>query len=775
MSRPDPKPASYPYSSGGWGSLRAVTHIVSQEHVLLKSKSVLMQQNKPDGFMCVSCSWAKPAHPHAFEFCESGAKATAWDITSKRVAPEFFERHTVSELLTWHDHDLEEAGRLTEPLRYDPSTDRYVPVSWETAFDEIGRELRAIEPDRSVFYASGRASLETSYMFQLFARQYGTNNLPDSSNMCHESTSVGLKEAIGSPVGTILLDDFEKTDLMFFFGQNVGTNSPRMLHQLQDARKRDVPIITFNPLREPGLLRFTNPQSPVDMLTPGSTQISTQYHQVRNGGDAAAVAGICKAVIAADDAALKDSGSRVLDVEFIEAHTTGFEAFAQFVRETSWDDIERISGLTRTALEEAAAEYMKAKAVIIHYGMGITQHRMGVQNVRMLCNLLLLRGNVGKPGAGPSPIRGHSNVQGQRTVGITEKPELAPLDQLAKQFSFEPPRKKGMNTVEAFEAMIRGDVRVVISLGGNLVRSVPDRLRIEPAWQRLRLTVGIATKMNRSHLVHGEISYILPCLSRIEIDRQVAGEQVVSMEDSTTCIHGSRGVAEPASEHLRSEPYIVAGLAKATLGERSTIDWDGWRDDYARVRSEIAKTWPDTFHDMETRMWVPGGFPRPLPARERKWKTKSGKAEFLVPDGLGEDPDMPEAGTDALRLMTLRSDSQFNTTIYGLDDRFRGIKGNRMVVLMNPRDMASRSIHGGDRVTLETIASDGVDRRVENMTVVPYDIPPGSLGGFFPECNPLLPLWHHAKESKVPGAKSIPVRMVLQTVEQGRTSAAMTA
>ncbi len=432
----------YPYASGGWGSLKAVTSILVQEHVGLKDGAVLAKQNKPDGFMCVSCSWAKPADPHVFEFCESGAKATAWDLTSKRMTPEFFQLHTVTELLSWHDHDLEEAGRLTAPMRYDPATDKYVQVEWQQAFDEIGRELNKLEPDSVVFYASGRASLETSYMYQLFARMYGTNNLPDSSNMCHESTSVGLKEAIGVGVGTITLEDFEKTDLMFFFGQNVGTNSPRMLHQLQDARKRGVPIITFNPLREPGLVRFANPQSPLQMLTPDNTQISTQYHQLKTGGDTAAILGICKAVIAADDLAVQQGAPRVVDADFIRDHTTGYEAFANYAREASWEDIENVSGLTRDAIQAAADEYMKANAVIVHYGMGLTQHRLGVQNVRMVCNLLFLRGNVGKPGAGPSPVRGHSNVQGQRTVGITEKPELAPLDKLASQFSFEPPRKK---------------------------------------------------------------------------------------------------------------------------------------------------------------------------------------------------------------------------------------------------------------------------------------------------------------------------------------------
>jgi molybdopterin-dependent oxidoreductase alpha subunit len=754
------KSSHYPFASGGWGSLKAVTTIVTQEKVALKDWPILLKQNKPEGFACVSCSWAKPADPHVFEFCESGAKATAWDTTSKRITPEFFELHTVTQLRAWHDHDLEEAGRLTAPMKYDRATDKYVEISWEQAFEEIGREMRELDPESVVFYTSGRASLETAYMFQLFARMYGCNNLPDSSNMCHESTSVGLKEAIGVGVGTITLDDFEKTDLMFFFGQNVGTNSPRMLHQLQDARKRGVPIITFNPLREPGLVSFANPQSPVQMLTPAETRISTQYHQLKTGGDTAAILGICKAVIEADDAAQANGEPRVLDVAFIEEHTTGFDDFAACARGTAWSEIERISGLPRAALLEAAEEYMRASAVMAHYGMGLTQHRLGVQNVRMICNLLLLRGNIGKPGAGPSPIRGHSNVQGQRTVGVTEKPELAPLDQLAKQFSFEPPRKPGMNTVEAFEAMLEGKVNAVLNLGGNLVRSVPDRSRTEPAWGRLRLTVNVATKLNRSPLVHGEHAYILPCLSRIEIDRQASGEQAVSMEDSTGCMHGSRGVTEPASDKARSEPFIVAGLAKAALGARSTVDWNAWVDDYSIVRNEIAKTYPDIFHDFNERMWQPGGFHRPLPARERVWKTKSGKAGFLAPESLQEDPDLPETTPDALRLMTLRSDSQFNTTIYTLDDRFRGVKGTRMVILMNPADIEKHRLREGQQITLQTLSNDGIDRRLGGLKIKAYDIPEGCIGGYYPECNVLLPLGHYAKESKVPAAKSIPVRII---------------
>ncbi|NYI00222.1 FdhF/YdeP family oxidoreductase [Cupriavidus plantarum] len=753
----------YGHASGGWGSVKAVAEVLTREHAALEGGRVLMRQNKPDGHMCTSCSWAKPKDPHTFEFCENGAKATAWDLTDKRVDPDFFATHTVAELETWHDHDLEEAGRVTSPMRWNAQTDRYEPVSWERAFEEIGRELRAIAPNAAVFYTSGRASLETAYMYQLFARQYGTNNLPDSSNMCHESTSVALTAAIGVGVGTITLDDFEKTDLMFFFGQNVGTNSPRMLHPLQDARRRGVPIITFNPIREPGLVRFVNPQSPAEMLTPGATQISTQYHQVKAGGDLAAITGLCKALLDADALALRDSKPGLLDRAFIAAHTVGFESFAAFVAQTEWADIERESGLTRAALEAAAAEYGKASAVIAHYGMGLTQHRLGVENVRMLTNLLLLRGNIGKPGAGPSPVRGHSNVQGQRTVGITEKPELAPLDKLAAQYGFEPPREKGLDTVGACKGIIGGSVLAVIQLGGNLVRSVPDRFAFEPAWRRLRLTVGITTKLNRSHLVHGTVSYILPCLSRIERDMRGDKPQAVSMEDSTGCMHGSHGIARPAGPDLLSEQQIVAGIARATIGDAGpthSVPWTAWENDYALIREAIAETYPEIFHDFNARMWTPGGFHRPLPARERKWKTKSGRAEFFTPQSLCEDPDVHPIDATTLRLFTLRSDDQFNTTIYSLDDRFRGIKGTRMVVLMNPDDIHRLGLAAGQRVALETVADDGVPRRVDGFEVVAFDLPAGCVAGYFPECNPLVPLWHHAKESHVPAVKSIPVRVV---------------
>jgi len=721
---------------------------------------VLMKQNKPEGFACVSCSWAKPADPHAFEFCENGAKATAWEITDKRATPEFFARHTVTELENWSDLALESAGRLTAPMRYDDKTDKYLPLSWEQAFNEIGAELRAADPDKVVFYASGRASLETSYMYGLMARMYGTNNLPDSSNMCHESTSAALPQSIGVAVGTVGLDDFAATDCILFFGHNTGTNAPRMLHALEGVRKRGAPVITFNPLRERGLVSFVNPQSPLEMLTPARTAISTQYVQIKIGGDTAAVMGMAKWLIENDDAARAARQPRLLDAGFIADHTAGFEEFANAARQADWDDIERQSGVTRAELEQAAQTYAKARACMLMYGMGVTQHREAVRTIHMLTNLLLLRGNIGKPGAGICPIRGHSNVQGQRTVGITEKPELVPKDKLQQQYGFTVPEKKGLNTVEACEEILRQNISAFFMLGGNFVRAIPDHDRMEPAWRQIPLTVQVMTRLNRSSVIHGKRSYLLPCLGRIEIDQQAGGAQAVSVEDSTGRMHGSRGVVKPASAQLLSEVAIVAEVAKRILIPNPKVNWNAWTADYARIRNAIAETYPDIFHDFKERMWTPGGFARPLAARERKWNTPNGKANFITPDSFDEDPDMPADGPDTLRLMTTRGDSQFNTTVYGLDDRFRGVHGTRRVLLMNISDMERLALQDGAFVTAQTVCHDGIARRVPNLRVQAYDIPAGCVMGYFPELNPLIPLSHHAKGSKVPAAKSIPVRLI---------------
>ena len=755
----EPEITPYDGPAGGWGSLKSVEAALAREGRLVEGNAVLLKQNKPNGFMCVSCAWSKPAEPLPFEYCENGAKATAWEITAKRAAPAFFAQHTLAELRTWPDHDLEAAGRITHPMRRDPATDRYVPVAWEDAFREIGAELRGFEPESVVFYASGRASLETSYMWGLLARLYGNNNLPDSSNMCHESTSVALPESLGAPVGTVRLRDFEKSDCILFFGQNVGVNSPRMLHPLQEASKRGVPIVTFNPLRERGLERFTNPQSPREMLTRAETPISSQYHQVRAGGDVAALMGMCKRLIERNDSARVTGAPPVLDHAFIAEHTHGFEAFAAQARGTGWAAIEQRSGLTRTAIETAADTYAAASAVIAVYGMGLTQHRTGVENVQMLANLLLLRGNVGKPGAGICPVRGHSNVQGQRTVGISEKPELVPMDRLAEQYGFVPPRETGMNTVEACEGIIGGTVRAFLGLGGNFIRAVPETAAMEAAWGGLRLSVQISTKLNRNHLIPGEVTYLLPCLGRIEIDEQAGGRQAVSMEDSTSCIHGSNGMVKPASPYLLSEPRIVAEIAKATLAPNPKVPWDSWIADYGRIRDSIAETYPEIFHDFNARLFTPGGFEKPLKAEKRVWDTATGRANFIVPRSLDENPDAPALGPDVIQLITIRSNDQFNTTIYGYEDRFRGVSGTRMVLFIGPGDAARFGLAEGDLVSLTTAVDDGRERRVDGLRVVIQAVPDGCAASYYPECNPLIPLWHHAERAKVPAAKSVPVRI----------------
>jgi len=753
----DPEVKPFKGPAGGWGSVRSLADILPREHLGPEAYRELARQNKPDGFMCVSCAWPKPADHHPAEFCEEGAKATAWELTRLRTTPEFFAEHTLAELRGWKDYDLEQHGRLTHPMRYDPATDKYVAASWEEAFDEIGRELKRIDPKSVVFYSSGRTSLEASYMYGLMARMFGNQNLPDSSNMCHESTSVGLKAALGVPVGTTQLKDFKETDAIFFFGQNVGSNAPRMLHDLRDCRKRGVEIVTFNPLKERGLERFTDPQNPVEMATLKETAISTQYHQLRAGSDIAALIGICKFLIDWDDIAKADGDLPVLDHDFIAQHTKGFEYFAAAIRVTAWADIEQETGLAREELEASARIYAEAKAVMAIYGMGITQHVKGVENVRMIVNLLLLRGNVGKPGAGPTPVRGHSNVQGQRTVGITEKTELVPVEKLEAQYGFKAPREKGLDTVETCRGVIDGSVKAVVGLGGNFLRAVPETGAMEAAWPKLDLSVQIATKLNRNHLFAGKVTYLLPCLGRIEQDMQESGPQAVSTEDSTSCIHGSRGKSTPASPHLLSEPAIVAAIAKRILPPNPKVDWDGWVADYATIRDSIEETYPAIFKDYNERLFTPGGVWKGNKASERIWETSSKKAEFLAPTDISATGFKDADGR--YRLITLRSNDQFNTTIYGYYDRFRGIKGTRDVLLMHAEDIDAAGLSEGQIVALESDAGDGVHRRRDGLIVTPYDIPRGCLGAYYPEANVLMPVEHHAEESHVPAAKSVPVRI----------------
>lgn len=743
-------------AAGGWGSLKGVIATFAESHSSTRALKILRTQNKPGGVMCTSCAWAKPAQPHTVEFCENGAKATLWELDKRRADVDFFAAHTLSELRNWHDHDLETTGRLTNPLRYDPATDKYHPVSWEDAFADIASELNSVAPKEAAFYASGHAGLEASYLYALFARAMGHQNLPQSSNMCHETTSVNLQTFIGTPVGTCTLEDFDHCDAIFFFGQNTGSNSPRFLHTLNAAVKRGCRIVTFNPMRERGLIEFVNPQNPIQMTVGSATQISEKYYQVRPGGDIAVIAGMMKYVLAAEEAA---PGS-VLDQTFIAGETAGFDETVQAVQDFAWVDIERNSGLSRAHIEEAAGIYLGAKNAIGIYGMGLTQQVNGWLSLGMLCNLLLMRGNMGRLGAGISPVRGHSNVQGQRTVGVGEKSAHMPADKLRALFGIDPPEEEGLNAVRTCEAILEGRVKAMILLGGNLVRALPDRARMEAAWPGLQLTVNIATKLNRTHLTPGKVAYLLPCLGRTEEDLQASGPQAVSIECSLSHIYGSIGTAPAPGPEVKSETAIIAGLAKATLAPNPRLKWEDWTGNYDLIRDLIAATYPDKFADFNDRLFEPGGFYKGNPVRERKWKTESGKAQFTTPTtltALGEEPSVADG---IMTLITLRSNDQFNTTIYGFSDRLRGLEGSRDIVLINPDEMTRLGLQEGQTVALTCAIEDGHERRIDGLTITAYDLPAGCVAGYYPELNPLVPLGYHEKNSQTPAYKGTPVRIV---------------
>ncbi|GGJ17237.1 formate dehydrogenase subunit alpha [Neoroseomonas lacus] len=748
----------YHDAAGGWGALRATGAALLGQDTALRGSATLLRVNQPDGFDCPGCAWPDPKHTSSFEFCENGAKAVAWEATGHRCTPEFFAAHSVTELESWGDHDLEMQGRITHPMAYDAATDHYRPIGWDDAFALIARHLAALpSPNAAEFYTSGRTSNEAAFLYQLFVRTFGTNNFPDCSNMCHEPTSVGLPESIGVGKGTVLLEDFDRADAIFIFGQNPGTNSPRMLTSLRDAARRGARIISFNPLRERALERFQSPQSPVEMASMSSTPISDSIYQLRIGSDAAVLKGLMKAILEADDAALEGDLPRFLDYAFIAGHTAGFEAVATDLRATAWEDIERKSGLDRAVLTQAAGVYMTAERAILVYGMGVTQHRRGAEVVQQVANLALMRGNVGREGAGICPVRGHSNVQGDRTMGIDEKPSAAFLDRLGEHFGFDPPRAHGHNTVAALEAMQRGESRVLFGMGGNFVSAVPDWQRTWPAIRGLDLTVHVSTRLNRSHVVHGRAALILPCLGRTEVDVQASGTQSITVEDSMSMVHASAGRNAPASEHLRSEIAIVAGMARAVLGAASPIDWEGFAADYDRIRDAIEAVLP-AFQGYNARIRVPGGFHLASPARERIWMTPSGRANFLVFDGLDEDEH--ESDPEVLWLATLRSHDQYNTTVYSLTDRYRGIRGRRDILFLNEREMQRRGLAEGDRVTLTTASTDGVVRSLDGLAVVPYLLPDRCCGAYYPEANPLVPLYLHDPISGTPASKAVPVRIV---------------
>jgi len=748
MAKKDvPGIGEYGGPAGGWGALQAVARAIRSE-MTAKDTTILLQVNQPQGFDCPGCAWPDPRHGSSFEFCENGAKAVSWEATHKRVTPDFFARHTVSELFAREDHALEAEGRLTHPLKYDAATDRYLPVAWDEAFAEIGAHLRRLpDPDMAEFYASGRTSNEAAFLYQLFVRAFGTNNFPDCSNMCHEATSTGLPASIGVGKGTVTLDDFERCDAIFSFGHNPGTNHPRMLATLREARLRDVPIVVFNPLKERSLERFKSPQSPVEMTVGKAVPIATSYYQVKVGGDAAVVQGMMKSLLARG----------AVDHEFIRAHSTGFEALAADLESMRWDDIESEAGLSRADIEAAADVYAKAERAIICYGMGITQHRHGTANVQQLANLLLLRGNIGREGAGICPLRGHSNVQGDRTVGITEIPSEVFLDSLQRVFGFAPPRHKGHAAVEALEAMRAGRSRALVCLGGNLPVAMPDPQACFEAMRKLDLSVHIATKLNRSHLLVGRHTYLLPCLGRTELDVQATGPQSVTVEDSMSMVHASRGTLPPASPELKSEPAIVAGIARATLPD-SRIDWDGYVADYGRIRDAIEAVFPD-FKDYNARVSEPRGFRLDVPASRREWRTQTGRANFIVAPRDRRPLARPDA-EGVLVLATVRSHDQYNTTIYGKDDRYRGVTGRRDVVFVNAADLAQRGLEHGDLVDIEAVAAHdhmAQPRILRGFVAVAHDIARGAVAAYYPEANALISLANFDARSGTPAYKSVPV------------------
>lgn len=750
--------APYGGSAGGWGALKAVADALRGQMSVKQDVIALFKVNQPQGFDCPGCAWPDPQHTSSFEFCENGAKAVSWEATSKRTTPEFFAAHTVSELWNRNAFELEGEGRLTHPMKYDAASDTYQPIDWATAFREIGELLRGYDDPNSVeFYTSGRASNEAAFLWQLFAREYGTNNFPDCSNMCHEPTSVGLPESIGVGKGTVELEDFDHCDLVLCIGHNPGTNHPRMLGTLREVSKRGATIVAINPLRERGLERFTSPQSPIEMLALSSTKLASTYYKVRVGGDAAMLKGVMKILLSMHEEALAKGEPGVIDEAFIRQHTQGFEALKADLDATDWQHILKVSGMERKEIQNIARLYASAERTIICYGMGITQHQYGTQNVQQITNLLLMRGNIGKQGAGICPLRGHSNVQGDRTVGITEIPYPELLDNIEKVFGFKPPRQHGHGAVAAIQAMRDGKVNALLCLGGNLAEAISDPQTTFPAMRKLDLVVHMATKLNRSHLLLGKHNYLLPVLGRTETDMQASGAQSVTVEDSMSMVHASRGSLTPASPHLKSEPALVAALAKATLPD-SVVDWDKMVSDYSTIRDAIEAVFP-AFSNFNERVKKPGGFRLRNTASERVWNTPSGLAQFKVMQGINEDPRSLKCHD--LVLTTLRSHDQYNTTLYGLNDRYRGVTGRRDVLFINADEAETRQLRVGDQVNIIALDPDGnpTSRRMDNLTIVVLDMAPGSVGAYYPEANILVPLDSHDTKSGIPAYKSIPVAM----------------
>ncbi|MEU2383928.1 FdhF/YdeP family oxidoreductase [Streptomyces sp. NPDC012461] len=727
--------------------LPAIGHTLRMAHQQMgvrRTALTLLNVNQQDGFDCPGCAWPEPEHPHRAEFCENGAKAVAEEATLRRVTPEFFARHPVSDLAGRSGYWLGQQGRLTHPVYLPEGGDHYEPVTWERAFDIVAEEIDALSsPDEAVFYTSGRTSNEAAFLYQLFARELGTNNLPDCSNLCHESSGSALSETIGVGKGSVLLEDLYQADLIIVAGQNPGTNHPRMLSALEKAKANGARIISVNPLPEAGLERFKNPQT-AKGLTAG-TALNDLFLQIRLGGDQALFRVLNKLILQTPGA---------VDEDFVREHTHGFEEFAETARAADWDEALTATGLTREDIERCLRMVLESERIIVCWAMGLTQHKHSVPMIREIVNFLLLRGNIGRPGAGVCPVRGHSNVQGDRTMGIFERPAPAFLDALEKEFGFAPPREHGYDVVRAIRALRDGRAKVFFAMGGNFVSASPDTEVTEAAMRRARLTVHVSTKLNRSHTVTGARALILPTLGRTERDVQDGGEQFVTVEDSMGMVHASRGRLEPAGPQLLSEPSIVCRLARRVLGADSVVPWEEFEKDYATIRDRIARVVPG-FEDFNARVARPGGFALPhAPRDERRFPTATGRANFTA--APVEYPKVPEG---RLLLQTLRSHDQYNTTIYGLDDRYRGIRNGRRVVLVNPEDARALGHADGSYVDLVGEWKDGVERRAPGFRVVHYPTARGCAAAYYPETNVLVPLDATADTSNTPASKSVVVRL----------------
>ncbi|MEL6672254.1 MAG: FdhF/YdeP family oxidoreductase [Bacteroidota bacterium] len=735
-------------AAGGWPAIRQAVRHILREMGPARGWKVLQEVNQQDGFDCPGCAWPDPdGHRSKLgEYCENGAKAVAEEATTKRVDPAFFARHSVAEMATWTDFEIGKKGRITHPMILRPGETHYQPISWEWAFDTIATTLKGLEsPDEAIFYTSGRTSNEAAFLYQLLVRKFGTNNLPDCSNMCHESSGVGLSRTVGIGKGSVTLEDLYEAEVILVVGQNPGTNHPRMLSALQRCKRNGGKIVTVNPLPEAGLMKFKHPQKVGDMLGKG-TALTDHFLQVRVNGDIALAKALMKYLLEAE----AERPGEVLDGDFMREKTEGFDMLAANLGTYPWEQLVEESGIPLAQIQEVGALLAQHKKIIICWAMGLTQHKNGVENIQEMVNLLLMKGAIGKPGAGTCPVRGHSNVQGDRTMGIWEKPKEAFLDRLKAHFGFEPPRKHGYNTVEAIQAMHAGKASVFFAMGGNFLSAAPDTLYTAEALRNCALTVQVSTKLNRSHLVHGETALILPCLGRTEADEQASGPQFVSVENSMGKVHQSRGTLAPASEHLKSEPEIVGRLGRYLGDDQDGISWQAMIDDYDQIRLAIEACIPG-FERYNERVRQPDGFYLPNGAREGRFNTPDGKAHFT----LNALPDNTLAEGN-LVMITVRSHDQYNTTIYGLNDRYRGLFGERRVVLMNQADMEKKGLKAEEPVDLTSHFS-GEKRTARNFRAIPYDIPAGCVATYFPEANVLVPVRSIARGSHTPSSKFVEV------------------